>query len=141
MSDTSICVVCTSPCASCSITKTNCTSCILNLNVFYTPYKCVDSLSCPAATYPNYSTFICDICVFPCSTCNSATNCLTCVTNYNLQGSICTSVCSIGYVAINSTCFICTANCSSCYLLQTNCTSCITSNPILFLTNNKCVTT
>lgn len=75
-SSTLNCEVCTSPCASCSITGSNCTSCV-SPQLYY---DSTCSASCPSGMYQSGNN--CLNCTAPCSTCFNNSYCLSCISNY-----------------------------------------------------------
>ncbi len=60
-----VCVVCSSLCATCSLTTTNCTSCdYTSLNPYFSNNRCLST--CPSTYYNDNMTFTCVKCVSPC---------------------------------------------------------------------------
>lgn len=139
----SVCVACTSPCMTCSTSQTTCTSCLggLSPQLFLTSTFCVIANQCPATTYANLTTNKCTDCIAPCSTCTNASACLSCITNYNLDGTLCKSSCLDGQVPINSVCTPCTSPCATCVTTTTQCLSCVQLSTSLFLSGYFCVST
>lgn len=105
---------------------------------------CVVNTSCQLGTYANSSSFICETCIFPCSTCSSISSCLFCQTNYSLieSNNTCTTICPLGYapatVNDSSICTSCIYPCSTCSINITTCISCA-GNSSLYLQGNQCV--
>jgi proprotein convertase subtilisin/kexin type 5 len=91
-----VCVACLSPCASCSTSQSTCLSCLSTSNLFLTGTSCVVAANCPTSTYANLTNNVCTLCVPPCLTCTSASVCLTCIADYNLEGTLCKSNCLSG---------------------------------------------
>lgn len=129
-SNTLSCDSCTPPCAACSNTAINCTSCV-SPNLFYdgicAPY-------CPNGMFQSGNN--CLNCTGLCSTCLNDSYCLSCTSNYYFNGScILASNCPIGTFADSSQmkCVNCPTGCTACVSL-TNCTSC--NNPIYIFYND-----
>jgi proprotein convertase subtilisin/kexin type 5 len=78
------CSPCTSPCATCNQSATNCTSCITN--TWLTNNQCQSS--CPNGFY-NDSTGVCLSCVTPCTYCTTKSSCTKCNNPYFLSGFFC----------------------------------------------------
>lgn len=117
-----ICYACSSNCLTCSVTAANCTACSASLqymlsNVCYS--------TCPSGYYPNLPTNTCIICTNNCSTCSSAAVCLTCITNFFLNGSSCLSSCPPVFYSSNQICLPCSNNCTNCD--STGCLACATT--------------
>ncbi len=120
------CAVCTAPCSTCSLTGTNCTSCVTGYIL---------------------SVNTCSICTAPCATCsNILSNCTSCTagTYYLSIGNTCPATCPVGYYS-NAT----TKNCDNCYLgcsacttpLINGCTACANvSGTVYFLNSSTCFT-
>lgn len=103
-----ICTPCTSPCYTCTNTPTTCLTCDPSITplVFLSNSRCVTT--CPSLyVFPNPIDNTCTACISPCSTCNSSTSCLSCVTGYNLHGTTCSNNCPTGFVNISSVCQKC----------------------------------
>lgn len=143
-----VCIICISPCLTCSLIATNCTSCIIAPSIHYLyNHVCYDP--CPAETYSDISNQLCYPCLNLCSICSiSSLNCSACdtigpYTSY-LLGSSCVINCGNTYVADTNfgsgpnTCILCDNNCLTCTNLRTNCTSCPTIPTISYLHNNIC---
>ena len=61
-----VCLPCTTPCGTCIITQTNCTSCLSSLSPsqYFIGSSCV--ITCPDTYYGNVSTLACTSCISPC---------------------------------------------------------------------------
>jgi hypothetical protein len=79
------CSSCSSFCAECSLSSTNCTECVANSSypiLYLVNSTCASS--CPSGTYQNNSTNltkytpVCSPCIYPCSTCITASICTSC---------------------------------------------------------------
>ena len=141
-----VCVVCTSPCTTCSGSLTFCLTCDQASGALYqTNGSCVNSTSCPDTTYSNDTSLNCEPCVSPCSSCSSFENCTSCVTNTSLfeSNSSCLSTCPDGYLSqtVNSSdiCVTCTSPCTTCSGSLTFCLSCDQSSGALYASNGSCV--
>jgi proprotein convertase subtilisin/kexin type 5 len=88
---TLICLDCSSTCNSCVNIPTNCTTCATNstypnffFNISSDNGNCFNQ--CPIGYYSNTSTiptlFICALCIDPCITCVSDSQCVTCADSY-----------------------------------------------------------
>ena len=126
------CTGCSSPCNTCSVTASNCTSCLNNLTLFN--YSC--STGCPDGYY-NFNNQ-CNPCNINCSTCSSASVCLTCVFGLYMYNGNCLSTCPVSRpVTITSICSACTdTNCVICNSLD-QCQQC--NYPTLLLSGH-CLT-
>lgn len=119
------CVSCTKSCLTCSVTTSNCTSCISGY-YFNSDNTC--TLACQDGYYADIYTQGCEVCISPCMKCTSQTSCISCVSNYYLQSDFsCTLTCSTQYFAnsLTFTCDLCNLTiCSACNVTANNCTSC-----------------
>lgn len=110
----------------CDRLRENCTTCISGYYYYPQLFRCY--LPCPPdITIPSTqnSTLICLECTSPCRTCqNTTTTCLTCIQNYYLENTACTTQCSTGKYPYNGICQQCVSPCVSCRS-QTVCLSCI----------------
>ena len=121
ISNNSICTFCDAACKSClSSNASVCTSCYSGAYLNQNNQTC--SSGCPNGFYPDSSSGngLCAACSSPCSYCNSATYCLSCL-DANL-------------FLVNGLCLGCLSPCLTCSSLRTNCTSCDSSsaNPYLY---------
>lgn len=139
------CMACQSPCLTCSTSPATCTACLHGLapELYLINTTCVQGIQCPSGTYPDTSSNLCAACQPPCSTCTSATVCLSCLLGYNLDGSLCKSNCSDGYLPINAVCTACTSPCATCAGALTTCLTCHTSasGNSLYLNAYRCLAT
>ena len=137
-STSALCLACDPKCLTCTLASTGCLSCA---NGFYlvrlsvTSYDCL--ASCPSGYFKESQR--CDVCVFPCNTCSSASSCLTCVvgTYFYANSSVCLLTCpSSSYLdSATASCLACTAPCLSCKS-SSYCLSCTTG---LYLNGGSCV--
>jgi proprotein convertase subtilisin/kexin type 5 len=140
----SVCVNCTSPCLSCSTSASTCTSCIHGLTpeVYLANTICLQASQCPNGTYPDSSNNTCVNCSPPCLTCSSLTSCLSCMADYNLEGTLCKSQCLDGFMPVNSICTACKDPCATCAGSLTTCLTCnYTSGNPLYLSGYRCIST
>jgi hypothetical protein len=136
------CIICQSPCRTCSTSTTTCTSCLdtLTPELFLAGTACVEASNCPTLTYANLTNNQCTSCTLPCQTCTSSTACMSCLIDYNLEGTVCKSNCLSGSTPINSVCTVCTQPCSTCAGTITTCLSCNQTSTTYYLYNNYCIT-
>lgn len=130
------CLQCTAPCYGCSVTDSNCTSCInytINgLSYYYYNSSCITT--CPSGYYASSSGNTCQVCANPCLTCSgSNVYCTSCFTNKYLSTRLGTcgdaSICNASYEYPDSTTFKCTncsASCNGCSINSTHCAACQT---------------
>lgn len=90
------CTGCDVSCRTCSISATNCTSCNISSALPY--YMSLNNQclrSCPNGYFSSNVTYLCLPCMYPCQFCTSSsvTSCITCVTGYYLDGSVCRNQC------------------------------------------------
>lgn len=125
------CTGCVAPCATCSVTADNCTSCTTGnlLN-----YRCVGT--CPDGYYQLNSQ--CLSCNVNCSSCTSASVCTRCVFGLYLYSGNCVSTCPTNFpVTTTGNCTDCTdVNCITCDYLD-QCSQC--NFPTLLLSGH-CLT-
>jgi len=124
-----VCQQCTSPCLTCSVSLSGCTSCLQNLTtaLFLDGSSCVEAPFCHNGTYANTTNFKCTTCSAQCSSCvNSSTYCLSCSLSYYMLNHSCLSTCPNTTIADQSsqTCKPCTNPCNTCNNQLTTCTSC-----------------
>ncbi len=125
------CTACTSPCATCTGSLTNCTSCPAGqfLNLVTNPNAGTCGTTCPSGSWPNAALDPdrCVACSAPCSTCSSATACLSCATGF-LLGTTCVTACPTTglYIqdSVNMVCTPCSTTCKKCTNTVTECTEC-----------------
>ena len=112
-------------------------------------------MQCPSNYYVS-ATNSCIVCTSPCKTCTSDTNCVTCVDNYNLDGTTCVITCSGTKIPVNSICTSCDPACTLCLGSTSNCSTCAIgflytddlhrcsltcpAGYILYSANNSCLT-
>jgi hypothetical protein len=135
--DVNTCVLCQSPCGSCSNYATNCTSCIISANnTFYYYLNNICYMNqCPDNYYISSLNNICLACQNPCKTCNR-TQCLTCLNDLYYYLGFCSISCPNGtYPVTNMSCLVCPSPCATC-LTSTSCLTCI--SPYL-LFNSTCI--
>lgn len=126
-----VCLPCVAPCATCSGTTTNCTSCLVGPNPYLYNNMCV--ASCPASHFLNFADNTCYPCQFPCTTCvSTSTNCTSCASTYiyTAASNSCNSPCTNGNYLYtnpstsNTSCVPCAiANCKTCD--NTQCYKCL----------------
>lgn len=118
----------------------------------------VCSSSCGVGQFANYNAYRCDACPEACVTCNSLTNCLSCITDsvsfnnfcygycnrinttqmyFSKDNITCTAVCPNGTYASVVYCKLCDPSCANCISSATNCTTCASG---LYVLNNVCLT-
>jgi hypothetical protein len=132
-----ICSLCTSQCAECTSSPSYCTECVANSStpiLYLTNNTC--SSACPDGTFKDNSknltkyTPVCSNCIPPCSTCTSATACLTCLNSslyyYNSQ---CLATCPSLITVVNSTSMQCDPCASICLTCVNTTTTCLSCNP------------
>ena len=114
---------CTSPCSNCEITATNCTACEAPLFL----YNNSCSASCPSGYYNSGSE--CVACNSLCPTCESSTNCTSCVISHPFNNNgVCLEVCPPSYYPDTTfSCQVCSGGCIKC-TSSTQCTECSTGN-------------
>ena len=145
---TYVCKQCSSPCASCSMLSTNCTSCV-------SPYLTQSSntgllcvLNCLTSFYPNSTVQSCYPCSSACLTCSgpASNQCTSCPSGSILLQGSCTTSCPSATVLIQqgsqSICQACSSGCSNCSVsstssLSTICTQCL---PNYYLYKGICYT-
>lgn len=148
-----VCVICSSPCSTCTATATGCLTCLAG----YYMHSGTCVLNCPVGYYPSISTDstikgICQPCTPGCTSCvagglNSCTVCGTAaaVPHYLLANSTtCSITCPSGQLAnpTDNTCVACSISCFTCSVLSTNCTSCkFVGTAATYLLNFACVAT
>jgi hypothetical protein len=125
-----ICYACDSSCKTCSQSATNCTSCFAT-----SPYILNNTCysTCPSGYYADATNSQCVACINNCKTCLSASICVTCNTNYNLNGTSCISTCPPLYYSQNQVCVPCSSNCASC-----DTTGCLVCNSGYYLYMGLC---
>ncbi|KAL4435263.1 hypothetical protein ABPG74_017355 [Tetrahymena malaccensis] len=163
-----ICQKCDPNCFSCQGQSDYCTSCpnksYLNTSTNQCQFQCDPiCLTCSAGLDPTQCITCqvgyaligqapnsCTPCLNNCKKCvivNSTQNCLSCVLNYQLSGTVCNPICDAScltcsqpynssacqscspgyYLNSQSQCQPCTSPCSTCQTSSTNCNSCITN--------------
>lgn len=150
-------------CVACSLTNcgvcnsTHCLACASPNYAFYSNGNIAFCLSsCPAGTYPDNTTMICQPCYNNCALCTNASFCTKCSTNYYLLSVVstineCVLTCPIGYFAfvdangfLPSSCQACSSNCNTC-INATYCSACashyyrFTTQNVNTATNVSCV--
>lgn len=142
--NTSTCVACNSPCATCTEHPSKCLTCASCCGSLFN-FQCL--ASCPVGTYSNNGK--CEYCSYNCATClGTSTTCTSCPSGkvlfsgacydkcpYVMIGGICSFNCARGLfkTAINQ-CANCSSVCSSCEGNANNCTSCVSG----FAVNGTC---
>jgi hypothetical protein len=113
------CTGCSGSCDTCSVTSSNCTSCLNGLALFN--YTCVTN--CTDGYYLLNSQ--CNACNVNCSTCSSATVCITCKFGFYFYSGNCVDQCPSTFpVTTTGSCTDCTdTNCLVCDSLD-QCSSC-----------------
>jgi len=143
--NTSSCVSCNSPCATCTEHPSKCTTCSSCCGSLFN-FQCLGS--CPVGTYSVNAT--CQYCSYNCATClGTSTTCTSCPSGkvlfngtcydkcpYVMIGGICTFNCAKGLykTAINK-CEACSSVCLTCETNPNNCTSCVSGYSV----NGTCV--
>lgn len=143
--DNITCVACNTPCNTCMVHPSKCTSCLPGCgNIFNN--ECVNN--CPVGTFANNGT--CTYCSYSCASClGTSTTCTACPLNkilYNGQcydqcpyimiAGVCTFNCGVGYYKVYpNQCFACSPICTTCNNTATNCTSCVSG----FAFNGTCI--
>jgi hypothetical protein len=140
---------CYSPCETCTVSPSNCLTCISSSDK---PYFW-DS-KCNSVCQSSYSDLdndrkTCEACSSGCRTCSGTSEsnfCTACITNSNnpyLKDKSCISDCGTHYTANTSfECIECDATCKTCDRVSTRCTSCDTTKPDLDkLYKNSCIAT
>ncbi|CAI2372672.1 unnamed protein product [Moneuplotes crassus] len=136
------CVQCNGICLTCSQANRNvCETCnTTGTYKFFYNETDLCYATCPDGSYADSNN--CRACTTPCSTCNSTTFCLSCVstsaTPYLQAGGTCTNQCSNIQTPVNNICTDCNSPCSSCGPSPSDCTSCIGT---LLLYRTGCVST
>ncbi|CDW75779.1 UNKNOWN [Stylonychia lemnae] len=129
-SRTGTCDKCTSPCASCSGTPNNCTSCEQSSSSkFLNGTQCL--AACPPGTFVTEGN-VCLKCDSTCLTCQGSANfCTSCASNklLSLLENSCVDTCPFGktiYNAAKKECELCDPKCQTCETKKSFCTSCQT---------------
>ena len=129
------CMLCTSPCATCNASDTDCTSCVagfgLDGNTCYT---------CPVGTYSSAGGGPCLACDPLCSSCSgSATNCQSCNAGASLHSPTdnCRT-CPSGQYNDGTTCQPCQDPCTECQDMPLLCLSCL-ANFIFDFSSKSCL--
>ena len=137
LNNTLQCVACQAPCLSCSVTTTNCTYC--QFGSFLYSNDCIGNCSAASSTqfslFGQSSTLSCETCAFPCATCLSESQCLSCQIGYLNPTAYTCNQCGLGTFADGQVCTSCPTECSVCYS-ATFCTSCANG---YFLYSNQCI--
>lgn len=124
---TNQCVDCTNNCMECKGSTSNCSACNTSTTyAYYFNFTCVKSSQCPQNFYADPS-FNCLACFFPCKTCTSATQCLSCAIGAYWYQSNCISSCPFAFTitnSVNQTCDVCDPICATCSIAASNCTTC-----------------
>lgn len=143
--NTSSCVACNSPCATCTEHPSKCTTCSSCCGSLFN-FQCLTS--CPVGTYSINGT--CQYCSYSCATCiGSNSTCTSCPSGkvlyngacydkcpYVMIGGICTFNCARGlYKTPINQCVNCDSTCATCDVVAKNCTSCVSG----FALNGICV--
>jgi proprotein convertase subtilisin/kexin type 5 len=106
------CVACSTLCGTCSLTTTNCTSCLFpSSNPYHFNFKCLST--CPSTFFNDNSTYTCSKCTPPCEQCKSVSisSCESCLTPYLFAAPVCLSVCDPGFYKSRYSCVQCTNDC------------------------------
>lgn len=101
----SMCSACDSTCLTCQGTATYCLTCPNTTEYrYFLTNKCYKI--CPDKYYNNENSFTCATCTYPCETCYnfSSTGCKTCLFNFSLFGTICSSACPSTYYSTGIKC-------------------------------------
>lgn len=127
--DGSVCSSCASPCNTCSLIKTNCTSCVNNTFLsMVLNGSCLNK--CEQYYFGNITTLQCQTCSsvagLNCKNCLNSSACITCDLGFVFfdVNKSCLSQAPSGYTNISGVAVICTNNCSECNTVSYNCTSC-----------------
>jgi hypothetical protein len=141
------CSACASPCNTCSIAKTNCTSCI---NGTYLSIVLNGSCltKCDKDYFGNATTLQCQSCStvpsLNCKNCLDETRCITCDVGFVFfsLNSSCLPNTPSGYTNVSGIAVACVSNCSECGSLTYNCSACSgTFNLFTFAGSGYCYTT
>lgn len=133
------CQSCQYPCITCQSSPTNCTICAYTYFLNQINNTCISQCSSivPVSTYYNeLVTSTCAQCIFPCKTCSSQTQCLSCQIGF-LSSNFKCEYCGVGTFA-NETlgiCVSCPSQCSNCYAIN-YCTGC---NNGFYLYGHQCI--
>lgn len=140
------CLDCNTNCLTCTVTSTNCTSCVTGTGSAFPYLYTVSSTgtcrsNCPNTHYPDstVSPAQCVLCVTPCATCTTRTQCITCVSTYYFWNTSCTQNCPTGTTIPNSltnTCDPCSSQCATCSGTVDTCMGCSGSAALY---NGTCV--
>lgn len=129
-----MCEPCSSPCATCSLKLTNCTSCLTG--TYLQNNSC--SASCANGTAAIAATSVCSVCQLGCTLCSSSiSNCSACSSGFYYYDFGCAQSCPGGYYQNNANnyCSLCSNNCSTC----TNPNTCLSCSPPLSLYSSQCL--
>lgn len=136
VSQSSRCTACSSPCLTCSVTASNCTYCVYGFYLWN--YQCLSNCSGVVPVNEYYSmaaSSSCQPCAFPCKTCSSETQCLSCKIGYWNNASLTCSQCSLGTYSSGGACLPCPSACTICYSAS-YCSACA---PNYYLLLNHCL--
>lgn len=138
------CLACDTICNTCLGSSTNCTSCVSGSTY---PYLFINSslgtcrTSCPSTYYPDLasSPIQCVLCVTPCMTCTTVSQCTSCLDGYYYNVNVCQNPCPSGTTIPNdatNNCDACSVQCLTCQTTVDNCVSCSASAALY---NGACV--
>lgn len=138
-------MACSAPCFSCSLTKTNCTSCLSGSYLSQiSPNTCLTT--CETFFYSNATSGLCEACSgvagLNCNNCFNSSYCITCDSTFVLftPNRSCLSFVPSGYVNISGIATACTNNCAECSTTPDNCTLCVGNFSLyLFLGSGQCL--
>lgn len=137
--DPSSCVLCKSPCATCT-TQISCLTCLPGF-FFSGNTSCLTQ--CPNdTTIANTVSHKCENCVGICRTCaGNVNNCTSCNSPLVFYNGSCQSSCPSGgtLAPYNGICTPCIIQCLTCSLSINNCTSCNSSSTYIYFVNNSCI--
>lgn len=95
--------LCIYPCMTCPTSSpTTCLSCYSTISYKWL-YSATCLISCPIYYYGDTATNTCTQCISPCSTCNSASICTSCISGYTLLGNSCVNSTIAGVVTQKKT--------------------------------------
>ncbi len=116
--------------------STNCTYCVYGFYLYN--YKCLNNCSSIVPLngyYAQAASSSCQLCAFPCVTCLSESQCLSCKIGYWSSLTLSCSQCSLGTYPSNGSCLSCPPSCTICYS-ATYCSACAVNYYLLL---NACV--
>lgn len=98
--------------------------------------------TCPLGQYGNSTSRLCETCTGYCLTCSNSTYCLSCTSNFLLNGAcVAANLCPARQYADMSTlsCKSCSAICLTCNYKSSLCTSCFVNSSFPYLLDGNCL--